>query len=228
MGRKSEDAAIVRLIFSVIWLPFALLLKIIQMAIRSKNKVEHKNPRRQLNEFHSQSRAILTDGLNRESRKSGFRSIARKINEVETIRSTKGNGDPEYKGVKFNTSWTPGNSVHPDLLPSTAGIYAEIHWQSKGVRIGETGRSIRGKIKHDIRWFNSMHDGSAPIEQLRRKHPIALAARKCGSGSFSFYVVSKDARLSNKELRQECERFLFQWVEDNPKYNNWNRQTSWR
>ena len=73
-----------------------------------------------------------------------------------------------------------------------------------------------------------MHDGSAPKEQLRRTLPIAQVAKEFGSKAFSFYVVSQDSRLEDKEIRQECERFMFQWVEENPKYKNWNFQKSWR
>lgn len=143
--------------------------------------------------------------------------------------SSKSNADvPEYSGIKFNTDWNESNSIDVELLPNSPGIYVEIYWPSRGVRIGETGRSIRGKIKHDIRWFNRMHDGSAPPKELRRTLPIAEIAKQYGSKVFSFYVASQDSRLENKEIRQECERFLFQWVEENIEYRNWNFQKSWR
>lgn len=97
-----------------------------------------------------------------------------------------------------------------------------------GVRIGETGFSIRGKIRHDIRWFNSMRDGTAPQAQLRRTLPIALAAKVTGAIGFEFNVVSVDLRLADKELRQDCERFLFDWVRRSDGLTDWNRQRSWR
>ena len=73
-----------------------------------------------------------------------------------------------------------------------------------------------------------MHDGSAPVEQLRRTLPIAEAAKATGVVGFEFYLVSADVRLEDKALRQETERFLFTWAEQADDFANWNRQISWR
>lgn len=134
----------------------------------------------------------------------------------------------DFKGVRLNVSWPPSSSRSPDLLPDKPGLYAEIYWPERGVRIGETGRSIRGKIRHDIRWLKSMHAGTAPPEQLRRTLPIAMAAKKSGVEGFRFYPISTDPRLVDKELRQDAERFLFSWVRAQQNLVDWNRQVSWR
>ena len=132
------------------------------------------------------------------------------------------------RDIALNIAWEPGNGPDVNDLPTSAGIYAEIHWLKAGVRVGETGQSIRGKIRHDIRWFTSMYDGSAPPNQLCRSIPIAQTAKKYGAGGFEFYVVSCDPKLEDKELRQECERFMFAWLEKSRKYESWNHQRSWR
>lgn len=132
-----------------------------------------------------------------------------------------------FKDIDLSIDWSPGRGS-PLRLPALAGVYAEIHWPTRGVRIGETGRSIRGKIAHDLRWFRSMQDGTAGPEQLRRTLPIALTARKSGAAGFEFYVVSCDPRLIDKALRQEVERFMFVWVARHSHYVDWNRQVSWR
>lgn len=134
----------------------------------------------------------------------------------------------DFEGVRLNVSWLPTLSRSPDLLPDKPGLYAEIYWPERGVRIGETERSIRGKIRHDIRWFKSMHAGTAPPEQLRRTLPIAMAAKRSGFGGFEFYAISTDPRLADKELRQNAERFLFSWVRAQRHLVDWNRQVSWR
>jgi hypothetical protein len=134
----------------------------------------------------------------------------------------------EFRGITLNVDWTRENSVPASRLPDRPGIYAEIHWPKRGVRIGETGRSIQGKIYHDLGWFKSMHDGTAPPEQLRRTIPIAMTAKECGAGGFAFYVVSVDPRLKDKSLRQECERHMFAWLEQHPTFISWNHQTTWR
>lgn len=130
--------------------------------------------------------------------------------------------------ISLVVDFVEDRGVSVENLPACPGIYAEVYWPQRGLRIGETGRSIKGKIKHDIRWFRSMHNGSAPPEQLRRTLPIAQAAKQSGELGFEFFVVSIDPRLEDKNLRQHCERMLFQWADDHPDFINWNRQRSWR
>lgn len=133
-----------------------------------------------------------------------------------------------FQGIQLFTDFKPGAGSVVGSLPTTPGIYAEIYWPQRGLRFGETGRSVRGKIRHDIGWFRSMHDGTAPVAQLRRSLPIAEAAKATGVVGFEFYLVSADARLEDKTLRQETERFLFAWADAADSFVNWNRQVSWR
>ncbi|EMR13981.1 hypothetical protein MPL1_02433 [Methylophaga lonarensis MPL] len=133
-----------------------------------------------------------------------------------------------YKGINLFVGWTEDNSVPVESLPTKPGLYAEICWGRHGVRVGETGRSVRGKIRHDIRWFEGMHNGTEKPEQLRRTSPICMAAKELGVTGFRFYLVSDDPRLNDKILRQECERFLFEWCEKHAQLISWNFQKSWR
>lgn len=132
-----------------------------------------------------------------------------------------------FEGIQLNVEFT-GQGLAVDHLPTTAGIYAEVYIPEHGVRIGETGRSIRGKIRHDVRWFRSMRDRTAPESQLRRTLPIAEAAKRTGEIGFAYFVVSSDPRLEDKLLRQSCERFMFDWVRKHSHWVDWNRQQSWR
>ena len=134
----------------------------------------------------------------------------------------------KFRGIELSVNWATGQGTPVKELPTCAGVYAEIYWPESGVRIGETGISIRGKIRHDIGWFKSMRDGTAAPNQLRRTLPIAMAAKKSGPNGFEFYIVSADPRLIDKELRQECEKFMFKWLKEQVEYKNWNRQKSWR
>jgi hypothetical protein len=133
-----------------------------------------------------------------------------------------------FRGIELKVDWIAGAGVSLKELPTCAGIYAEVHWPKRGVRIGETGKSIRGKISHDISWFKSMQNGTAPPNQLSRTIPIAMTAKESGANGFEFYVVSADLRLVDKELGQACERYMFQWIERQHAYVSWNHQKSWR
>jgi hypothetical protein len=132
-----------------------------------------------------------------------------------------------HEGVRLNVD-LHGAGLEVGALPTCPSVYAEVHRPSGGVRIGETGNSIRGKIRHDIAWFRSMHLGTAPVAQLRRQHPIALAARKSGAEGFAYFVVGDDPGLADKALRQSSERRVFNWVRAHPDWVDWNRQRSWR
>jgi len=134
----------------------------------------------------------------------------------------------DFKGIKLYVDWTPQSAASIEELPTCAGVYAEIHWPKRGVRIGETGASIQGKILHDIRWFKGMHDGTESPDQLRRTIPIAMTAKEHGASGFAFYVISDDERLRDKQLRQDCERHLFKYVEQHPDFDSWNHQKTWR
>src|SRR6267142_1319030 len=118
----------------------------------------------------------------------------------------------EFRGIQLNIDWREGGGIPVSSLPAERRLYAEINWETRGVRIGETGISIRGKIRHDIAWFDAMHNGTAPPAQLRRTLPIAIAAKKLGAAGFEFYLVSADPRLGDKAIRQDAERFMFAWV----------------
>jgi hypothetical protein len=133
-----------------------------------------------------------------------------------------------FEGIPLFTEFEQGSGIPVERLPTSHGVYAEIHWPRRGLRFGETKNSIRGRIRENIRWFNAMHDGTAPPEQLRRTIPIAQAARATGAVGFEFYVVSVDPRLQDERLRYETERFLFRWTWPGAAgFLNWNHQRSW-
>ena len=129
-------------------------------------------------------------------------------------------------GIEMRLDFEQGASDRTSL-PTSPGLYAEVCWPERAVRIGETGRSIRAKVAHDWRWFRSMHDGTAPASQLRRPAPICRAAIEHGPDAFEAFVVSADPRLEDKALRQECERALFEVIRAS-EWVDWNRQRSWR
>ena len=138
-----------------------------------------------------------------------------------------------FQGIPLFVGFKQGEGLAVNQLPRTPGIYAEVYWPQRGCRIGETERydGIRGKVGGDDRWFDMMHDGTAPEKDLRRihipnPHPIVLAAAATGSVGFEYYVVSDHPRLKDMALRHEAERFLH--ALELPGLVNWNFQKSWR
>lgn len=90
-----------------------------------------------------------------------------------------------FKGLFLFTDFKPGSGLTVKQLPLLPGLYAEVYWPERGLRIGES-TSIRRKIRHDIGWIRAMHNGSADEKQLRRTTPITQAAKATGIEGFEF------------------------------------------
>jgi hypothetical protein len=133
---------------------------------------------------------------------------------------------PLINGIEMNLDFQQGTSDRLNL-PKTPGIYAEVCWPERGVRIGETGRSIRAKVSHDWSWFKRMYNGTAGQQDLNRPAAICKAAIEHGPDGFEAFLVSADPRLADKDLRQDCERKLFEVIRESG-WADWNLQSSWR
>lgn len=136
-----------------------------------------------------------------------------------------------FQGISLFTEFKQGSGLAVERLPASPGIYAWIYWPERGLRIGET-KDLRGKSMSEIRWFKSMHNGTARQKDLRRlalpdPSPYLQAAVATGDVGFELYLVSDDPRLKDKPLRQEMEIFLHDWAERADGFVNWNRQRSW-
>lgn len=129
----------------------------------------------------------------------------------------------EYKGIILNVDWRPENDVLVERLPRVPGVYAQIHWATNGVRIGES-INIRARNQQARSWFKGMHQGTAHPSQLRRNNVFCQAAKRDGEKGFGHCLVSIDPKLHSDALRHEIEQYLFQWVAQNPVYLDFNWQ----
>lgn len=131
------------------------------------------------------------------------------------------------EGILLNVDWVKANDVPVDALPRSAGVYAQIHWKSNGVRIGESS-NIRQRHQESRSWLRGMHDGTADATQLRRNNVFCQAAKRDGEAGFGHCVISTDPALEDKGLRDEIERYLFAWVANHPVYHDFNFQPGYR
>lgn len=132
-----------------------------------------------------------------------------------------------FKGIELNVEWTRTTDIPIDQLPTTAGLYAQIHWRSNGVRIGEAA-NIRSRHQQARSWFNAMHAGTAKEDQLRRNNVFCQAAKRDGESGFGHCIISTDPRLQDKVLRIEIEEYLFIWVAHHPVYQDFNFQAGYQ
>lgn len=143
-------------------------------------------------------------------------------------------------GVDVNVDWSQGRGVplsareRASEIPASAGLYAFVHYstQPAGIRVGES-ESIRARFVAHVGWLQKMRDGTAREADLRRLQMpdpdgFMVAARQHGRDGFEFHVLSADPRLTDKPLRQEVERGVFEWIRQQRRFTDWNRQRSWR
>lgn len=131
-----------------------------------------------------------------------------------------------YKSVELNVHWIPEQSLKHSQFPlKSAGLYAQIHWKSHGVRIGMS-KNLRSRIYKGSRWIKGMHDGTESVEQLGRakNNPFCEAAVRDGLFGFGHYLISCDIKLANESFRSEVEHFLFDWVAKHAIYKDFNFQ----
>ena len=133
-----------------------------------------------------------------------------------------------YRGIKFNLTFTEGNGS-VEKMPTHGGIYAEIHWPTRSLRIGETGNSMRGRNRFHMRWADKHRNNSHDEKEASRKGIIVDLAKQWGSEGLEYYVITDDERVRiDRKLRVDCEKRLHEWANTQTEYRNINRQRSYR
>jgi len=132
----------------------------------------------------------------------------------------------EFNGIKLNLDFQPG---HGDVnnMPTGYGIYAEIHWPTRSIRVGES-TAVRARNRGHIRWANKHRDGTHPPKEASRRGPIVELVKHWGSEGLEYYLISNDPRLADRVLRVECEKFLHEWARNQDTYCNLNTQRGYR
>lgn len=122
------------------------------------------------------------------------------------------------RGIEFNMKWEQGTSPRGSL-PRTYGIYGEIVWPVRGIRIG-ISENIWGRHGGAASWMRSMKKGTGARTQ--RCGPYANHAKDWGDLGLETFVLSVDPRLQDQELRFACETELHHWAEEQREWKNFN------
>jgi hypothetical protein len=121
-------------------------------------------------------------------------------------------------GILFDMDWRKGSSPC-SALPRSHGIYCEVLWPVRGIRIG-VSRNIFDRHKGHASWMRSMKRGTG--SRTQRRGPLADHARAWGDIGLETFVLSTDPRLSDDQLRYECETELHRWAEHQTSWKNFN------
>lgn len=133
-----------------------------------------------------------------------------------------------YKGVQFNLTFVEGNGdvAH---MPTHGGIYAEIHWPTRSIRIGETGNSMRGRNRSHMRWADKHRNGAHNEKEAARQGVIVDLVKEWGSEGLEYFVITDDPRVrEDRELRVDCEKHLHEWAREQTEFRNVNTQRGYR
>ncbi|HMO08517.1 MAG TPA: hypothetical protein PKD10_12850 [Paracoccaceae bacterium] len=132
----------------------------------------------------------------------------------------------ELRGIRLNLDFVQGRG---DVLamPAGPGIYAEIHWPTRSLRIGES-QAVRARNLSHIRWADRHRSGTHNAKEANRRGPIVELVRVWGSEGLEHYLISADARLADRELRVECEKYLHGWARTQTVFCNISTQRGYR
>jgi hypothetical protein len=123
-------------------------------------------------------------------------------------------------GIEFNMDWREGASPR-ETLPRDYGVYCEIVWPVRGIRIG-ISKNIWGRHGGAASWMRSMKKGTG--SRTKRVGPYANHAKDWGDWGLETFVLSTDPRLQNDDLRYACETELHRWAEEQKEWKNFNAE----
>ena len=132
----------------------------------------------------------------------------------------------EWRGIVLNLDFEK-DLGHLDKMPTGHGIYAEVHWPTMSLRIGES-QAVRARNLRHIRWADKHKAKSHNEKETARRGVIVDLVKQWGSFGLEHYLISNDPRLSDRVLRVECEKFLHEWARTQTTYVNINTQRGYR
>lgn len=132
----------------------------------------------------------------------------------------------DYQGIILDLEFRQGFGAVLDL-PTGHGIYAQVHWPTRGLRIGES-QNVRKHNRAHIRWADRHRAGTHIGAIAARRGIIVDLVKKWGSEGLEHYLISDDPRLADRVLRVECEKFLHAWALTQTDYVNLNTQRGYR
>jgi hypothetical protein len=124
------------------------------------------------------------------------------------------------RGIKFDMEWRKGTSPYEVLPRKRRGIYCEVFWSVRGIRIGQA-MNIFSRHRSHGRWMLDIQSGKI---KGREGRPMADHARDWGELGYETFVLSTDLRLANNETIDTCENELHSWAKRQTDWKNFNSE----
>jgi hypothetical protein len=130
----------------------------------------------------------------------------------------------DINGVMMNLKFVQGQG---DNIPAAPGIYAEIHWPTMNIRIGES-KNMKSRNQSHKNWARKHKEGSHDERETRRQGQIVDLVKKWGAEGLEHFLISDDPKLEDRVFRVECEKELHRWAKTQTRFKNLNAQTGYR
>ena len=137
-------------------------------------------------------------------------------------RKTDAGTEYSFLNLKLNMNWRRGQAVE---LPRTAGVYVEVLWPVKGIRIGHSQNMLQ-RHRSALGWYRRMKAGTD--RDANRQGILPDYAREHGSDGLEAYVISADPTLTDKPLRLRLEAHLHEWARFQTDWRNYNTENTRR
>lgn len=131
-----------------------------------------------------------------------------------------------FRGIILNLDFRQGLGDVRNM-PTGHGIYAELHWPTRSIRIGES-QSVRSRNLSHMRWADKHLDGTHGPKEAGRRGLIVELVKVWGSKGLEYYLISNHSKLADREFRVDCEKFLHEWARGQTDYRNLNTQRGYR
>ncbi|WP_107495464.1 hypothetical protein [Thalassobius sp. I31.1] len=119
--------------------------------------------------------------------------------------------------IKFNMNWKHGTGYRNcEELPETPGIYCEVYWPVRGIRVGEA-QNIKSNCIKNQKWMQS-----AAANRLNRQGPLINHLKDWGTGDIEIFVLSDHPSLESQKVRRGFKHALHIWAEEQEDWKNFN------
>jgi len=127
-----------------------------------------------------------------------------------------------FADVVLNMDW---RVRHGQELPRCAGIYVEVLWPVRGIRIGQS-KNLYSRHKGALRWYRGMKAGTD--RDVNRRGILPDYAREYGDEGLEPFLISSDPTLEDELLRKRVEAHLHEWARKQTVWKNFNTENTSR
>lgn len=124
--------------------------------------------------------------------------------------------------ISLNMDWQRGQGTE---LPRCAGVYVEVLWPVRGIRIGQS-RNIFLRHRGALRWYRGMKAGTD--RDINRRGILPDYARAYGADGLEPFLISADPLLDDDLLRKQVEAHLHEWARNQTVWKNFNTENTRR